>query len=469
MKIWKKIFLYSLILFIIVFNGAGFIIIENIYNRNTNIAVKSSLSDEKDIINSIYLNSDLLQMYFQDSLWSILKNYIYNGSNEIKNIEILDERNNKILKTSNLNIKGQRPEIENASMDEIKFIIRNINNKKYISASSIIKVKNYSYKIIITKDISYLDQDKMDNYKLFLILSLVVTIVLSIGLYIISKKITNPIESLTKASNIIKKGQYDKRVNYDKKDEIGILSQNFNSMMKVIEDKISELENMNNQKQRFINNLTHEMKTPITSIIGYSDLLIKGNVNDNIKLKSLMHINSQGHRLENLSSSLIKLIMVRNKEVEKNVIQINQLVSESIIGLNYKLYEKNITVIKDIKDKYIVGDTQLIGVLLNNILENSIKASYNNSSIEVNGKSLEDNKYELNIKDNGVGISEDDLDKIKEPFYMGDKSRNNRSENMGLGLAICTEICNLNEIEFEINSKLNYGTTVTLIFKMECV
>lgn len=242
----------------------------------------------------------------------------------------------------------------------------------------------------------------------------------------------------------------------------------FNSMMSVIEENISELKKVSEEKQRFIDNLTHEMKTPITSIIGYSDLLLKSDVNDEIKFKALSYINSQGHRLENLNSSLIKLIIIGNKEIEKNEININEVVKDSIVGLSYKIEEKNIPVIKNIENANIICDKELIAILLNNILNNSIKASNNDTSIEVIGNILKDtSKYELKIKDNGIGISEEDLNKIKEPFYMIDKSRTNRGKNMGLGLAICNDICNLNNIEFKINSKLNKGTMVTLIFNME--
>lgn len=227
MKIWKKIFLYTLILFIIVFNGAGIIVIENIYDRNMDIVIKSALNDEKDIINSIYLNSDLLKGYGGDNLLTILKNYIYSDSDEFKNIEIFDDNNKEILKTSNLNLGDMKEELKAASIDEFKFIIKTINNKKYISVISMIKIENNSYKVVLSKDISYLNEDRIDNYKIFLGLSLIITLILAVGLYIISKKITKPIESLTEVSNSIKKGEYGKRANYNKNDEIGILSQNF--------------------------------------------------------------------------------------------------------------------------------------------------------------------------------------------------------------------------------------------------
>lgn len=237
-------------------------------------------------------------------------------------------------------------------------------------------------------------------------------------------------------------------------------------MMKVIDDKIHELEWANESKQRFIDNLTHEMKTPITSIIGYSDLLLKGNINDEIKIKAIDYINSQGKRLENLSSTLIKLIMIKKEDVSKGRVSIKERVLDTVKGLRYKIDEKQIEIEVEIECGIILGDKQLIGVLYLNILENAVKASKEGGKIYIRGV-VEGNKYKLIIEDEGDGISKDDLEKVKEPFFMVDKSRTDSRNNLGLGLAICNEICLTNNIIFNIESELNKGTVVTLIFELE--
>ena len=330
--------------------------------------------------------------------------------------------------------------------------------------SSALKIEDNTFKLVVTKDISFLTKDKVNNYRLFFILSVLITFLLAVGMYIISKNITNPIEILINVSNSIKEGDYSKRAEYDAHgNEIDILAQNFNAMMQVIEEKIQELEWANEAKQRFIDNLTHEMKTPITSIIGYSDLLLKGNIKDEIKLKALEYINSQGRRLENLSSTLIKLIMIREENISKVRIIIKEIIYDVIKGLSYKIEEKKVRI--NIKLEYgeVYGDRQLIGVLILNILENAIKASKEHGVINVEGRK-ESGKYKLIIKDEGKGISKEDLERIKEPFYMVDKSRTDSSQNLGLGLAICNEICLTNNIKLDIDSELGVGTTVILIF-----
>lgn len=468
-KIWKKIFLYSIILFIILFNGAGVVIIENIYNRNLENTIVSYINEYKSIRNSIYLNADLLSRHSPDILLSVIKNYIYGDISGVKNIEIFDKKNNIILNAKNLGITSYREEVQKASIKECKFIIREIEGKRLLFIGSTFKVDSETYKLIITKDINFISEERSKNYELFILLSLVVTVLLAIGMYIISKNITNPIIDLINVSNSITKGDYSKRAKEYNNDEIGILSKNFNRMMKEIEDKIKELNIINEQKQRFIDNLTHEMKTPITSIIGYSDLLLKGNISEEIRLKSLDYINSQGRRLENLSTSLIKLIMIRNKQVEnqKELSFIKDITIDAIKSIEYKLKNKLMNIVVDVENSKVYGDKQLTILLITNILDNSIKASEYKSKIIIRGEAFNSSRYKLKIVDEGFGISKDDLDKVIEPFYMVDKSRAKVSKNLGLGLAICQEICISNNIEFYIESELSKGTTVTLILNME--
>ena len=431
------------------------------------MALISSINEQKSIQNTIYLNADMFRYYPRENLWNIFRKYIYTDMSQVKNIEILDEDKRLIMNVNSMNIEGNREEIDMASIDECKFIIRNIGEESLVFVSSKIKVVDGTYTIVMTKDITYLKEERKENYVFFLWIDSIVTTILAIIMYVISKNITNPIEELTKVSNSIKSGEYSKRVKYHSTDEIGVLSANFNSMMQVIEEKIDELNDINDQKQRFIDSLTHEMKTPVTSIIGYSDLLMRGNISEEIKFKALNYINDQGRRLENLTNALIKLIMVKNEKADLESIPINELMSNAIRALEYKLNSKNIDIKSNMKNCKIIGNKSLIDILLNNILDNAIKASSKNKKIYIIGNINKDSKYELIIKDEGIGVGNEDLQRIKEPFYMADKSRNTSSKNLGLGLSICNEICMRINIEFHINSELNKGTTVKLIFQRE--
>ena len=286
-------------------------------------------------------------------------------------------------------------------------------------------------------------------------------------MYIISKKLTKPLGTLSDISKDIAKGKYDIRVVESKKnDEIGVLEHNFNLMIDVIENNIEELKYLNESKQRFIDSLNHEIKTPITSIIGYSELLLKSNVSEEIKIKSLKYINSEAKRLETLNSTLLKLTLMREENRKLGKVELKEAINNVKNILIYKMERKNIKLNIKIENIDLVQDKELLEVLLTNIIDNSIKASNVGSWIDVEGY-YGNNEYILKIKDKGIGIPQEDLDKVLEPFYMVDKARTRKNNGIGLGLSICSEICNMYNISLDIKSKLNVGTEVILIFNKE--
>ena len=291
--------------------------------------------------------------------------------------------------------------------------------------------------------------------------------ILFAGMYIISKKLTKPLVELSNVSKDIAKGEYNIRaVESKKNDEIGVLEHNFNLMIDVIENNIEELKYLNESKQRFIDSLNHEIKTPITSIIGYSELLLKSNVSEEIKIKSLKYINSEAKRLETLNSTLLKLTLMREENRKLGKVELKEAINNVKNILIYKMERKNIKLNIKIENIDLVQDKELLEVLLTNIIDNSIKASNVGSWIDVEGY-YGNNEYILKIKDKGIGIPQEDLDKVLEPFYMVDKARTRKNNGIGLGLSICSEICNMYNISLDIKSKLNVGTEVILIFNKE--
>ena len=475
MKFWEKIFLYSLILFFLLFSGGGIILIEKIHSESLDTAIKSIMYKYLNVESVMYLNSDYL-MDIDVNSESNMKNWVdiiingYSVNNvEQYNTELYSMENKKISSDLKEKVTGKRTEILNAKENEKSFIIRTINNRKYAFVSSIVSLENKDFKLIISKDIQYVYTERSNNYKFFMIIDLIMLIILSAGMYIISKKLTNPLVKLSNVSKDIAKGEYNIRaVESKKNDEIGVLEHNFNLMIDVIENNIEELKYLNESKQRFIDSLNHEIKTPITSIIGYSELLLKNNVSEEIKIKALKYINSEAKRLETLNSTLLKLTLMREEKKNLSKVDLKDAVISVRNILIYKMKVKNINLDIKIEDIDIWVDKELFEVLLTNIIDNSIKASDTNSIIEIEGYYINDkNEYILKIKDRGIGIPKEDLDKILEPFYMVDKARTRKNNGIGLGLSICSEICNMHNISLNIKSELNMGSEVILGFNKE--
>lgn len=471
----RKIFLYTVILFLLLFNLGGIALIEKINSNNLQTAIESAIYKHSNTKSIIDLNNDNMLIIDVENNTSLkhwmevtINGYVMNDIDPYY-IELYSNNNEEIISNLNTKITEERKEIINAKKDEKSFIIRDVNNEKYIFVSSKITLKNKEFKLITSNSIQDVYNQRIGNYKFFMIIGFIDFIVLAIGMTIISKNLTDPLVKLSNVSKDIAKGDYSKRAKQtNSTTEISILENNFNIMIDVIEENIEELKLLNESKQRFIDSLNHEIKTPITSIIGYSDLLLKSKVSEEMKIKALSYINREGKRVESLNSTLLKLILIREKKVEMISTNINEIIANVIDTMNYKLEQKNIFIKINLEKALLKVDKQLIIVLLSNIIDNSIKASDENSKIHISGEQHKEN-YILKIKDEGIGIPKEDLNKILEPFYMVDKARTRKNNGIGLGLAICSEICKIHNISINIESQLNIGTEVILTFNKGCI
>ncbi|MDO5521433.1 MAG: HAMP domain-containing sensor histidine kinase [bacterium] len=476
MKYWKKIFIYSVVLFVILLNLAGSLLIEKTFVDSRREALRAAVNKYVDIENNLYLNADYLidvDVTNKASIqnWSdiIVKGYTLSMNEDSFFMELYTESNELISSDLNSRLTGSRQELIEAKPNEKQFIIRRMNGKRYVFVSSIINLKNTNFKLVLSKSIERIYSDRIADYKYFLLLSACISGILAIGMFVISKKLTKPIVNLSNISQTIAEGNYSIRIaESGAKDEIGVLERNFNGMIDVIEQNIMELRYHNQAKQRFIDSLSHEIKTPITSIIGYSDLLLRSKVNEETSRKALMYINSEAKRLEHLNSTLLKLTFLREQSLEKEIFSLSYCLEHATDALKYKLEKQKIELFVEVEEANLYGDKHQIEVLLINLIDNACKASKENGKISITGEYGEKSRgYKLRIQDYGIGMPMEEMDKILEPFYMVDKARTRKDNGIGLGLAICSEVCKNQNIIMSFTSEVGAGTQVCLTFSKE--
>lgn len=476
MKFWKKIFLYSVVLFLILLTLAGSILIENTFKYNLNETIKTTLYKFTDVENTLYLNADyLLDVDVKDKesirKWMniIVKGYALSRNEDPFFLELYTTNDEKILSDMREKIEMPREELKQQESGEKVFIIREVGGKQYVFVGGKINLKNEQFKMIISRDINAVYVRRVKDYEVFFFINAGISIVLAIGMFIIARSLTRPLVTLTKVSKEIAAGDYSRRMKESGyNDEVGILECNFNKMVDVIEENIMELRYHNEAKQRFIDSLNHEIKTPITSIIGYSDLLLRSKVDEKTKKKALLYINSEAKRLGHLNSTLLKLTFIREEAIEKDYVSLTECVINAVNTLKYKAENKELCIEIEVEEVFVFVDANQLELLLVNILDNACKASLREGRIKVYGMVNDISKgYSLLIEDFGIGIAKNDLDKIMEPFYMADKSRTRKDNGIGLGLAICSEISKINQIAIGFSSEIGKGTKVSLTFCKE--
>lgn len=276
----------------------------------------------------------------------------------------------------------------------------------------------------------------------------------------ISRKIVNPIKKITDATKKVASGDFTIELETKRDDEIGELTHNFNKMVK-------ELNSIECLQKDFINNVSHEIKTPISSIQGFAKLLEADDLSKEERKEYAEIIKEESDRLLYLSTNILKLAKLENQEriMNKTKFNIAEQIRRTISVLEPKWKEKNIKFNVSLKEQEFLCEKDLMYQVWMNIIENSIKFSKQDGQIDVKMKTNQDSII-VEIKDYGIGMEEEEAKKIFDRFYQIDKSHT--KPGAGLGMTIAKRIVELSGGKIEVTSKLNESTTfiVTLPIKL---
>ncbi len=233
----------------------------------------------------------------------------------------------------------------------------------------------------------------------------------------------------------------------------------------VVVQDITEQEKLDNMRKEFVADVSHELKTPITSIMGYADTLIDSEVDEQNQKKFLERISSEAKRMSKLVADLLILSKYDTAKIkiEKTEFDLGELVKYIFEGQTIEMQKKNLTgecyVTADVPPVY--ADKTGIERVIINILSNAIKYTDDGGNITVYVGFVYNDAY-IKIKDTGRGIPETELAKIFERFYRVDKDRARETGGTGLGLAIAKEILDQNDSKIDIKSEVGKGTDVII-------
>ncbi len=309
------------------------------------------------------------------------------------------------------------------------------------------------------RDISSLFSDREIQYQVYRWILLLVVGVSGGVMYALSSWLTQPIRSLGKVASQLSQGDYSPRAEVAGSDEISELAANFNQMADAIEKNIQELEDAARRQEDFTASFVHELKTPLTSIIGYADMLRSRDLGEDKRFKAASYIFSEGKRLENLSLSLMSLLVVGHSQMDIRPVNMQKLCLEAARISQPSFQARELILEAQAAEGCIWGDAALLQTLVQNLLDNARKASQPGGHVSLVGLALPDG-YRLTVADQGRGIPEEELCKITEPFYMVDKSRSRAEGGAGLGLALCKKIAAVHSGAMRFTSRVGQGTTV---------
>ena len=422
----------------------------------TLITIVSSIS-----FSSIYEKNEIIELQNECSL--VIKGY------ELDDISYLESIEDSSLRVTLIDLEGNvifdnqlnESEMENhASREEFKEAKENGYGISKRYSSSLLKTFYYvAYKL----DNNIIRVSKVADSTLYILfinlwplyIVAIVLIICSILLgFLLSKKIVDPINNIN----------LEHPLENNKYKEIEPLLIRIEAQKNELMKENEEVLNASKVRQEFTSNVSHELKTPLHVISGYAELIKEGIVKDSDVKEFGEKIYSEASRMSKLVEDIMKISKLESdKAIEKTPLKLKNIVVSIVDSLMIEADKKNVKFKLSLNDCSISGNYDSIYSLIFNLVDNAIKYNKTNGKITIKLQEVSNNVI-LSVKDTGIGIPKEDLDRIFERFYRVDKSRSKDSGGTGLGLAIVKHSLIVNNATIKVESELKKGSTFTVTF-----
>jgi signal transduction histidine kinase/class 3 adenylate cyclase/ActR/RegA family two-component response regulator len=300
-----------------------------------------------------------------------------------------------------------------------------------------------------------------------------------LGGVLTSRWVIRPIRQLNNAAKSLAQGQWEQSIDIQRNDELGQLAESFKSMaeqlkesFRILEDKNTALQKLDELKDEFLANTSHELRTPLNGIVGIAESMCDGAVGSltDIQRKNLLMIAQSGHRLTNLVNDILDFSKLKHNNIELNlrsvglreITEVVLTLSQSLVGdKKLKLFNKIPADLPPAK-----ADENRLQQILYNLIGNAIKFT-DTGKVEIIAEKIKENHQEwlaLSVIDTGMGIPANKLDSIFESFEQGDGSNTRQYGGTGLGLTVTKQLVELHQGTIKVSSEINKGSrfTVTL-------
>ncbi|MCT4633053.1 MAG: cell wall metabolism sensor histidine kinase WalK [Firmicutes bacterium] len=452
-KRWVRNYILAIVVFIVVIE---MIFVFTFKNYNYDL-IQQNLDNRAKITANFYenyLDDDKSNIYVLAP--KIMKDYNYDKYAEL---QILDLNGNIISSSSGFQIEKKLNTDDFIEAREGLITSRVgksiVNSEKVMVIASPIRINNGQI-LGVLRYITSLES--LDNYiNSGILLSVVIFALIIVLLFILSlvfaRSILNPIKEINDVSNEMAKGQLNLSIKKQYDDEIGQLAETINYMAR-------EIKKGQDLKNEFISSISHELRTPLTSIKGWGETILVDDFEDKkVSRKGLEIIIRESTRLSKMVEELLDFSKLESNRLilNKEETDLNHEIIDIINLFKPRALKEKIDLTYGINGERsnLLLDRNRFRQIIINLLDNGVKFTGEDKKIHLD-VTYKKGKVIITVSDNGIGIPEDHLDKIKEKFYKFD----NKKSGSGIGLAICDEIIKMHGGSMTINSKLNVGTNI---------
>ena len=385
--------------------------------------------------------------------------------------KVVGESNVNELDMSKMDNHIDRPEISNAIKDGISKIERYSNtlNEEFIYVVKKVDLPDFSFvRVAQTMDFVNLLVGHRSGTRINIFI--IVSIGLLIFTILVDRWINTPIRKVADFAKNIKDGNFENRIKIKSSDEIGELAKNMNQLAETIEADISNMKKMEDVRTEFLSNVTHELKTPIASIVGYLETLKDGALKDKDVNKTFIKRSlKNAKRLEALVTDLVDISRIETGEMEIQLEKVNiQPILEEVVN-DARQRNRNLELdiklsLGDQKEIVVYGNSDRLRQVFDNLVSNAIR--YTESGNVIISAEIRDTEVEFTVSDTGMGMDSESKERIFERFFRTDDARKIVRGGTGLGLAICKHIIEAHNSSLSVDSIEKEGSTFA--FSLEC-
>ncbi len=459
MKIWQKVYLAALAVFLIMLNTGLFLAAGFIFQHNLTAEQEQAKTECHFLSQNLEHDFSILEKTgrFEDEIIDTLvqgyQNYYAERDSQIS------------LKKSGTD---RRDYIETSFSRESRMTVR---------LEQALAEPYGEYVLTYQKELSAFEALWRSVRWMFAGISLLMSLLLSPLLYLLLKALFRPLQDLSDGVARIAEGDYGCRIECRGKDEIAALAGHVNHMSEEIARQMTALREESGKKQQLMDNMAHELRTPLTSIYGYAEYLLRAKASEEERYDGLSYIMSESTRLLKMGELMLSMRLYQRTDTEITSVDISDLTGHVRKLLGKKLKEQEVTLCCEMPEASVAGEEELLVNLFRNLLENAVRASRPGQTVRWKGyvrengddtgaaalaKAAGNRTIVFTVEDEGVGMNEEELSRITEPFYRVDRARSRAQGGAGLGLSVADVIVKRYGGSMSFASESGRGTRVTV-------
>jgi len=459
MKFIYKILLWTIIIMAVAFGLSGYLFVNSVFQTSLDREVGKALDDGNILqfaFETAALNVPTKYNVLQDAaVEQIGEKLESSGQSSGRYLRLSDEER-EILYASD-GFPEDTELLQQITEDVRAWQVVPLGEHYYIHTGVMVNTLDRNLYLETLEDVTEVFEERSMGFAVYRRVTIAMLLCSAVVMFVICSFLTKPIRLLTHATRKMADGDYSYRARQVSSDELGQLTMDFNSMANVLEETIGELKEEVRAREDFIAAFAHELKTPLTAIIGYADLLRSRKLDEDKHFLSANYIYTEGKRLENISFRLLDIIVTRRESIEPQPVDAG-IFSDYLQGMFSGSTEQKLQI--SFEAGVVYTEVNLLKSVLLNLVDNACKASEAGGVVKVSGKRRED-AYVFLVQDFGAGIPPEEVKRVTEAFYMVDKSRSRSRNGAGLGLALCVEILRLHGSSLQIDSTVGEGTCIS--------